>query len=109
MKNEERLKLRRAKKKVEKLKGFYIHLMVYLIINTMITVIKVVGATYYGETFMGPFWHFSTFASWLFWGIGLGFHAIKVFSLNPILGKDWEQRQLQKYIDGEKEEIEKYG
>lgn len=108
MKNEERLKLRRAKKQVEKLKGFYIHLMVYLMINTMITVIKIVGTAYYGEIFMGPFWHFSTFASWLFWGIGLGFHAIKVFSLNPLLGKDWEQRQLQKYIDGEKEEIDKY-
>jgi len=108
MKNEERHKLRRAKKKVQEVKGFYVHLMVYVIINTMLIVVKVTGSMYYGETFMGSFWHFSTFAPPIFWGIGLGFHAVKVFSLNPILGKNWEERQIKKYMEGQKDEIEKY-
>ncbi len=98
----------RAKKRVAELKGFYTHLMLYLMINTMITVIKIVGTSYYGEYFMGPIWHFSTFASWLFWGIGLSFHAIKVFKISPFLNKGWEERQIQKYMEEDRKEVEKY-
>lgn len=108
MKNQQLSKLDIAKKKVEQIKGFYIHLTIYLMVNTMITVIKIVGSMYYGENFMGPIWHFSTFTNWFFWGIGLSFHAIKVFSNNPILGKEWEDRQIQKYIEKDKHEAEKF-
>lgn len=101
-------KLRRARRKVAELKGFYTHLMVYLAINTMIMLIKIVGTAYYGETFMGPIWHFSTYGTWLFWGIGLAFHALKVFSPIPTLGKDWEKRRIQRYIEKEEKEMEKY-
>ncbi len=101
-------KIAKAKKRVEELKSFYIHLTVYIMINTLITVIKIVGTTYNGETFMGPLFHFSTFASWLFWGIGLTFHAIKVFKMNPFFNKDWEERQIQKYMEEDRENVEKY-
>ncbi len=98
----------KAKNRVKELKGFYTHLMVYIMINTMLTVVKLIGTYYYGETFMGPLWHFSTFATWLFWGIGLGFHAIKVFRMNPFFNKDWEERQIQKYMEEDRKEVEKY-
>ena len=92
-------KYERAKKRVEQIKGFYIHVMVYIVINTMITVIKIVGTTYYGENFMGPIWHFSTLATWLFWGIGLVLHGIMVFKFNHFFNKDWEERQIRKYLE----------
>ncbi len=98
----------KAKKKVEALKGFYMHLTIYLFINTMLTVVKIIGTSYYGENFMGPIWHFSTFMTWLFWGIGLAFHAIKVFGLNPFFNKEWEKRQIDKYIEKDQKESEKY-
>jgi hypothetical protein len=98
----------RAKKRVEELKGFYIHLMVYIFINTMIIIVKIVGTIYNGENFMGPLLHFSTFTTPILWGIGLAFHALKVFGLNPFLGKGWEQRQIQKYIEEDRKEVEKY-
>lgn len=104
----EKSKLKKARRKVAELKGFYTHLMVYIVINTMIVVIKLVGTSYYGETFMGPFWHFSTFGVWLFWGIGLAFHGIKTFSNKSVLGKGWEERQIQKYLEQEKREAEKF-
>jgi len=98
----------KAKKRVKELKGFYTHLMVYVMINTMLTVIKIVGTSFYGDTFMGPLWHFSTFASWLFWGMGLSFHAIKVFKMNPFFNKDWEDQQIQRYMEEDRKEVEKY-
>lgn len=98
----------RAKKRVEELKGFFTHLMVFVFINTMLIVIKIVGTMYNGESFMGPIWHFSTFATPLFWGIGLAFHGLKVFGLNPFLGKQWEERQMQKFLEEDRKEVEKY-
>jgi len=108
MENYDQEKLSRAKKRVEELKGFYIHLAVYLIINTFITVNKVIRNFYDGETFNEAFWDFGTFAVWFFWGIGLAFHGIKAFSYNPFFGKNWEERQIQKYIEKDKQEADKY-
>ncbi len=101
-------KKKRAKERLEELKGYYGHLIAYIGVNTMITVVKIVGNISNGETFAEAFWDFGTFAIWLFWGIGMFFHTIKVFSYNPFFGKDWEQRQLQKYMDQERTEAEKY-
>jgi hypothetical protein len=106
--NNEKVRLEKARIKVSKMKGFYTHLTVYLVINTALVIIKLVGNYYYGETFMGPFWHFSTFATWFFWGIGLFFHGIKVFSNSSIVVKKWEERQIQKYMESDKNEAEKF-
>ncbi|WP_297765884.1 2TM domain-containing protein [uncultured Muriicola sp.] len=97
-------KLKKAKKRVEELKGFYIHLTIYIIINSFIMVNILVRALDDGDTF----WQFGTFFTPFFWGIGLAFHAAKVFNFNPILGKNWEERQIQKYIDKDKRDAEKY-
>lgn len=88
----------RAKKRVEELKGFYIHLMVYVLINIMISLVIVVGQMYEGVSFTKAFFNFGTFSIWLFWGIGMLFHALKVFSYNPFFNKEWEQRQIEKYM-----------
>ncbi len=111
MKGEDHIKLRRAKKKVEELKGFYWHLAIYLIVNTTITVLKlirVIPASDGFADFSKEFFDFGTFSTWFFWGIGLVFHALKVFSLNPVFGKNWEEKEIQKFIDREKREIEKF-
>jgi hypothetical protein len=99
-----RAKLRRARRKVAELKGFYVHLMIYLIVNTMISVIKIVGNSYHNDTFTGPFWQVGTWAPWLFWGIGLAFHAMKVFGLNPFFGKDWEERRIKEFMNEQENE-----
>ncbi|MBD1261100.1 2TM domain-containing protein [Maribacter polysiphoniae] len=101
-------KLDRVKKRVEELKGFYIHFAVYIMVNTFISIMKVVRNLGDGEGFSEAFWDFGTFAVWLFWGIGLFFHGVKVFSYNPFFGKDWEKRQIQKYMDKDIKESKKY-
>jgi hypothetical protein len=106
--NNNREKLKRAKKRVEAIKGFYIHLTVYIIINTFISTMKIVRNIGDGESFNEAFFDFGTLAVWFFWGIGLFFHGVKVFSYNPLFGKEWEEKQIQKYMDKEKNEAEKY-
>lgn len=101
-------KMTRAKRRVHELKGFYIHFMVYIVVNTFITVSKIIGNINNGETFSQAFWDFGTFAIWLFWGIGLIFHGMKVFSFNPFFSKDWEEQQIRKYIEKDKKEADKY-
>lgn len=92
-------KRQRAEERLKELKPFYNHFGVYLAVNTFITFAKVFGQMNSGATFSETFLDFGTFAVWFFWGIGLAGHAIKVFSYNPFFGKDWEKRQIEKYID----------
>jgi len=105
---EERRKFNRAKKRIEELKGFYWHLASYLIVNLTLSGFKIFRNLGNGETFGEAFFDFGTFAIWFFWGIGLFFHWTKVFGVIPIFGKGWEERQIQKYIDQERKEAEKY-
>lgn len=105
---DERRKLNRAKKRIEELKGFYWHLASYLGVNLFISISKIVRNLGNGETFSEAFFDFGTFAIWFFWGIGLFFHGVKVFGSIPIFGKGWEERQIQKYIEQERTEAEKY-
>lgn len=71
-----------AKKRVKKLKGFYIHFAVYIVVNTFISANIIISNIYEnGETFNEAFWNFGTFAVWIFWGIGLAIHAFNVFGL----------------------------
>lgn len=104
----DRKKLKRAKRKLEDLKGFYWHLAAYIGVNSFITISKIVNDLVDGDTFFNAFFDFGTFAVWLFWGIGIFFHALKVYSYNPILGKEWEERQIQKYIEKDKREAAKF-
>lgn len=90
----------RAKNKVKNLKGFYWHLAVYLVINSFITVNKIIRNVFEnGETYSEAFWDFGTFAVWIFWGIGLVFHGMNVFGFPSLFGKDWEERKIKKIME----------
>jgi hypothetical protein len=101
---ENKNKLERAKKRVVEIKGFYIHLAVYIVVNSFIIVNVYIRTMAEGEVF----WKFSTFFTLIFWGIGLAFHGANVFHFNPLFGKKWEERQIKKYIEKDKQEAEKF-
>ena len=104
MNNYEEDKLVRAKKRLDELKGFYIHLTVYLGVNAFILINIALRSLKDGDTF----WHFGTFVTPVFWGIGLLIHALGAFRINPFFGKGWEKKQIQKYMDEDRREAEKY-
>ena len=91
MEGYEQEKLARAKKRVDKIKGFYIHLAVYVLVNMFILVNIYLATSRQGESF-GQWGHFFTA---IFWGLGVIFHAFCVFRLNPFFGKNWEKKQIR--------------
>lgn len=91
----------RAKKRVEAIVGFYWHLAAYVIVNVFLIILIGVNAS---EGFRG----FGPYATAFFWGIGLAFHFIGVFGFNFLLGKNWEQRKIDEFIQKEREKQSEY-
>jgi hypothetical protein len=82
------IKLLEARRRVALLKGFYIHLAVYVVVNAILIAIN---------AFSGGVW----WAQWplIGWGIGLVGHGLAVFRPLGRMGKDWEARQIKAYMD----------
>ncbi len=98
MENFDERSYRRAKKKVNEIKGFYYHLACYIVVIPVIIFINL--------TFTPEFLWF--FFSMIGWGLGLAFHGMEVFGYHPFLGKGWEERKLKELMDKEKEKRNKF-
>lgn len=99
--NIEGIKYLRAKKRVEKIKGFYVHLIVYLTVNTFLSGIIIFGIMQEeGDSLGEVIQNFGVYSTWVFWGIGIFFHWLGVFGFN-VVGKNWEERKLKEILDNE--------
>lgn len=86
-----------AKNRVKKLKGFYIHFTVYLIVNSVL-IILISKNLDNRDTFFS----FGTFSTAIFWGIGLISHAATVFGKDLIFNKEWEEKKIQEFMKKDK-------
>ncbi|MGB0895775.1 MAG: 2TM domain-containing protein [Flavobacteriaceae bacterium] len=100
-KNEERYF--RAKKKVENIKGFYIHAFVYVVINVILLLL--IYSAYDNKS---EFVNLGTFSTALGWGIGLAIHALGVFGKDLIFGADWEERKMKEFLAEEESNSHKW-
>ena len=82
----------RAKERVEEIKGFYIHLMVYIVVNGFLVAINYM-------TFWGYKWFIWPL---LGWGIGLLIHFAATFIFEGFLGHDWEDRKIKQIMEKKK-------
>lgn len=98
----EEIRYKTAKKRVKEIKGFYIHLAVYLVINTML--IAYSSDWIYDTSTV----EISGFGTAFLWGIGLFAHWASVFMPNIFLGKNWEERKIKELMDKEKETQNKW-
>lgn len=94
----EEIKYQQALKRVKKIKGFYSHLLVYIVINAMLLIVK-----YKNIDVDENFWRWQTFNTVLFWGIGLAAHGLSVFIPTFMIGKDWEERKIRELMEKEKQ------
>ena len=92
-------KRQRAKKRVQQIKGFHVHLAVFIVIN---------GGLLLGLALRGPESEWHVMWSPGLWALGLGFHALHVYCPNWLLGRSWEERQIQKYMAEEERQAEKF-
>ena len=91
MTDEEITKL--ARKRVEEKKGFFIHLMVYILVNLLVILM---WAFVYGGGY--PWFAWMTGG----WGIGILSHFLGVFVFNKASG--WERHQMDAEVERIKRE-----
>ena len=84
---DEQARYHEAKKRVEEIKGFYFHLVAYILVNAVLIVINLLTSPEY-LWFIWPI---------IGWGIGLVIHAFSVFS--NLWGKSWEERKIKEIME----------
>jgi hypothetical protein len=88
---ENRELVERARKRVEEIKGFYIHLGVYLIVNAVLFTIDMIASP-------GTLWFFWPL---LGWGAGVAVHGFAVLTESRLLGPEWEERKMHEILQRE--------
>ncbi|MEO9570144.1 MAG: 2TM domain-containing protein [Polaribacter sp.] len=79
----------KAKKRVKDIKGFYVHLFVYLLTMPIVIIVNLMFV---------PGFHFFWFAV-LGWFIGVFFHWLAVFGFNKIgFSKEWEENKIKEFM-----------
>ncbi|KWU65227.1 histidine kinase [Bacillus mycoides] len=81
----------RAKKRMENLKAFYIHLTVYILVNLMLFIINISSDS-------SKLWFLYPLGGW---GIGIVIHGLTTFPFG-IFGKEWEERKIKEYMEKDK-------
>ena len=76
----------RARRRVEALRGFYVHLFFYVAVNAILVVIDLLTS--------GSTWFYWSLGGW---GIGLVAHAVSVFAEGPFASR-WEERKIAEYM-----------
>ena len=93
-----------AKKKVKKIKDFYMHLFWYVLINIFLSAVIIFGLMNDGkETFSEALGNFGVYSTWFFWGIGVFFHALGTFGLGNIMSKKWEEKKIEELMEKEED------
>lgn len=90
------LKYIKAKNRVEKLKKFYNHLTVYIIVNLIITGFKVYNNLDSWDNFINELFSIDVLSSWTVWGVVLVIHFISV-----VFFYGWEERKIEEYMNKE--------
>jgi hypothetical protein len=80
---------KRAKTRVEAIRGWYVHVIVYVIVNAGLFAIDL--AT--GDGINWAYWPL------IGWGIGLAIHTVVVWLEGGPLGRQWEERKIQELLD----------
>lgn len=79
---------RAARHQVHCLRGFYIHLAVFVLVNTGLIAINLMASP-------GRLWF-----QWplLGWGIWVVMHALSTFGRGRFLGREWEERKVRELM-----------
>ena len=92
--NSENSPLEMARYRVEKVRRFYMHLILYAI-----GVVVYVSKTYYGAPFNFPPIHYINFTFMAIWTLIIVIKAIGLFVKEIIFGDKWEERKVQEFME----------
>ena len=97
--SEENQRYLRAKKRTVALRKFYKHLIVYVVVNIVISGFKIKGYMEEGDSFEEALVLLDTWIVWAVWGVFVLLQAIRTFKSNVILGADWEEKKIREYMN----------
>jgi hypothetical protein len=87
-KNIDPILYKKAENRVEEIKGYYIHLAIYVLVNIFLFLLNAL-------TNPSEWWfYWTTFG----WGIGILAHTFATFGIGNMLGEKWKNQQIEKYI-----------
>jgi fatty acid desaturase len=84
----DRARRERARRRVAAIKGFYIHLFVFVLVVAGLVVINWLTG--------GPWWAIGVF---LVWGIGVLAHGLVAMGRIPSALASWEERKIKQLMD----------
>ena len=90
-----------AQRKVESLRSFYKHLLIYITINFLVSWRIIWESMEDGLSFKQALSEGDAYTLWIIWGFFLLIQAINVFSSISIFGSRWERRKIKQYMDEE--------
>ena len=97
MTTQEQIQYDKAVERVHKIKGFYKHLIAFILVNLVIA--------YFNYEDLKPgesYFKYTNFITFFFWGIGLLAHALGLFLPQWVLGSKWEERKIQEFMEKQK-------
>ncbi|MGR3855403.1 2TM domain-containing protein [Chryseobacterium indologenes] len=96
--DENNIEYQRARRQVERLRGFYGHVFAYIAVNALIVVYNCMQLKP-GESYF----QFKNFFTATFWGIGLAAHAVTVFLPQVNFIRKWEDKKIKELMDKQKD------
>ncbi|WP_431242601.1 2TM domain-containing protein [Flavobacterium sp. P21] len=97
-----------AYRKVKRIKGFYSHLRVYIIVNAIIIITNLNRDVFGKDIIYNGLSDWHTYSTAFYWGIALLIHAFSVFGPDIFFTKDWEQKKIQKFMEKEAQNKNKW-
>jgi hypothetical protein len=106
----ENLKYQRAAKRVKELKGFYGHVKIFVIVNLFLLILK--GKLLHSylpiDLPTEDYFYDWIYGNLFVWLVLLIIHGLLLFRNKITFFKDWEKKQIQRYMEKEKQEEQKY-
>lgn len=86
--------------RVKRIKKFYVHLIVFILVNAYL----IFDECFDAESFVSLF-KLHTYSTMFFWGIGLVAHGLSVFGKDIFFGDNWEERKIKEFMEKDKNQI----
>ncbi|RAR70103.1 2TM domain-containing protein [Flavobacterium aciduliphilum] len=86
-----------AYKRVKRIKAFYTHFIIYLMVN-----VGLVLNACFDQNSWGPLVELKSYATAFFWGIGIVAHGMSVFGRELFFGSNWEERKIKEFMNKDK-------
>lgn len=101
---------KKAQKRVKELKGFYNHLKIFFIVNVLLYLVKngmlnpLMPKGFPTESYYFDWIHIN----FLIWALIVIVHALILYRAQLPFLKKWEEKQIKKYLEEDKEETKKH-